>query len=73
VLSDPQVEANGYMPRLPGHPRGRLAASPVQFDEQPLVVRRRAPDRGQHTDESLEAVGIDAARRAHLRQAGAIG
>jgi crotonobetainyl-CoA:carnitine CoA-transferase CaiB-like acyl-CoA transferase len=73
VLSDPQVEANGYMPRLPGHPRGRLAASPVQFDEQPLVVRRRAPDRGQHTDEILEAVGIDAARRAHLRQAGAIG
>jgi crotonobetainyl-CoA:carnitine CoA-transferase CaiB-like acyl-CoA transferase len=72
VLSDPQVESNGYMPRLPGHARARLASSPVQFDEQPISVRRPAPGRGEHTDEVLEALGIDRARRAKLRAAGAI-
>lgn len=72
VLADPQVEANGYAPRHPTHPRARLASSPVQFDEQPIAVRRPAPDRGQHTDELLEALGVGAKQRAALREAGAI-
>jgi crotonobetainyl-CoA:carnitine CoA-transferase CaiB-like acyl-CoA transferase len=72
VQSDPQVVANGYLPRHPTHPTARLAASPVQFDETPIAIRRRAPDKGEHTDEVLEALGIDAAARAALRAAGAI-
>jgi crotonobetainyl-CoA:carnitine CoA-transferase CaiB-like acyl-CoA transferase len=72
VLSDPQVEANGYLPRHPKHPTARLASSPVQFDEQPVAIRRPAPDRGEHTDEVLEALGIPADERARLRAAGAI-
>jgi crotonobetainyl-CoA:carnitine CoA-transferase CaiB-like acyl-CoA transferase len=72
VQSDPQVLANGYLPRHPSHPRARLAASPVQFDETPIAIRRGAPARGQHTDEVLEALGIEAAARARLREAGAI-
>jgi crotonobetainyl-CoA:carnitine CoA-transferase CaiB-like acyl-CoA transferase len=72
VLEDPQVEANGYMPRHPTHPTARLASNPVQFDERPTEIRRPAPARGEHTDEVLEALGIDAAELARLRGAGAI-
>jgi len=72
VQSDPQVLANGYLPRHPTHPKARLAASPVQFDEEPIRVRRAAPDKGEHTDEVLDALGIGAAERAKLRAGGAI-
>jgi crotonobetainyl-CoA:carnitine CoA-transferase CaiB-like acyl-CoA transferase len=72
VQSDPQVVANGYLPRHPTHPTARLAANPVQFDETPLEIRRAAPGKGEHTDELLEAVGIDADARAKLRASGAI-
>ena len=72
VQSDPQVVANGYLPRHPTHPQARLAASPVQFDETPIAIRRGAPGKGEHTDEVLEALGIAAATRAKLRASGAI-
>jgi crotonobetainyl-CoA:carnitine CoA-transferase CaiB-like acyl-CoA transferase len=72
VLDDPQVEANGYLPRHPTHPTARLAASPVQYDEQPAEIRRPAPARGEHTDEVLDAIGVDTAERERLRNAGAI-
>ena len=72
VQSDPQVRANGYLPRHPTHPVARLAASPVQFDETPIAIRRGAPGKGEHTDEVLEALGIAASERARLRAAGAI-
>ena len=72
VQSDPQVLANGYLPRHPAHPTARLAASPVQFDEEPIQVRRAAPGKGEHTDEVLEALGVAASERAELRRAGAI-
>ena len=72
VQSDPQVIANGYLPRHPTHPKARLAASPVQFDETPIAIRRGAPGKGEHTDEVLEALDIPASERARLRQSGAI-
>jgi crotonobetainyl-CoA:carnitine CoA-transferase CaiB-like acyl-CoA transferase len=72
VQSDPQVVANGYLPRHPTHPTARLAASPVQFDETPITVRRPAPAKGEHTDEVLDSLGFDAAARAKLRETGAI-
>jgi crotonobetainyl-CoA:carnitine CoA-transferase CaiB-like acyl-CoA transferase len=72
VQSDPQVLANGYLPRHPSHPKARLAASPVQFDETPIAIRRAAPGKGEHTNEVLEALGIGADERARLRQGGAI-
>jgi crotonobetainyl-CoA:carnitine CoA-transferase CaiB-like acyl-CoA transferase len=72
VQSDPQVVANGYLPRHPTHPQARLAASPVQFDEEPIRVRRGAPGKGEHTDEVLAELGLGAAERNALRAAGAI-
>ncbi len=72
VQSDPQVVANGYLPRHPNHPTARLAASPVQFDERPIAIRSRAPGKGEHTDELLGSLGFDARARAALRASGAI-
>jgi crotonobetainyl-CoA:carnitine CoA-transferase CaiB-like acyl-CoA transferase len=72
VLVDPQVEANGYMPRHPEHDRARVAAGPVQFDMETTVVRRRAPRVGEHTDEVLAEVGLSPAEIGALRDSGAI-
>jgi crotonobetainyl-CoA:carnitine CoA-transferase CaiB-like acyl-CoA transferase len=72
VLEDPQVEANGYMPRHPGHERARLTSSPVQFDGRGLEIRRRAPGIGEHTDEVLHEAGFGDAEIDALRRAGAV-
>ncbi|MDV6264935.1 CaiB/BaiF CoA transferase family protein [Rhodococcoides yunnanense] len=60
VHSDPQVIANGYLPRTvdTNDNEFALAASPVQFDETPLEVRR-APTHGEHTDSVLAELGLN--------------
>jgi crotonobetainyl-CoA:carnitine CoA-transferase CaiB-like acyl-CoA transferase len=73
VLHDPQVEANGYLPRHPGHPTARLAASSQQFDSEPVRVRRAAPATGEHTDEVLAELGFSADDVAEVRASGALG
>jgi crotonobetainyl-CoA:carnitine CoA-transferase CaiB-like acyl-CoA transferase len=72
VLADPQVEVNGYLPRHPTHPNARLAAGPVQFDDNPTTIRSAAPAIGEHTDEILAEFGFDAATIAELRNRAAI-
>jgi crotonobetainyl-CoA:carnitine CoA-transferase CaiB-like acyl-CoA transferase len=58
VLDDPQVLANGYAPPHPEHPTARVPANPVQFDDEPMSVRRRAPRVGQHTVEVFRELGL---------------
>jgi formyl-CoA transferase len=72
VIADPQVEANGYLPRVPGHPSARLSSGPMQFDGTGLEIRRRAPDVGEHTDEVFRELGLDDGEVAQLRSAGAL-
>ncbi|MGQ0826577.1 MAG: CaiB/BaiF CoA transferase family protein [Actinomycetota bacterium] len=72
VVADPQVDANGYLPRVPGHPTARLTSAPVQFDGRGLEIRTRAPEIGEHTDDVLGDLGIDASERARLRRVGAL-
>ncbi len=72
VIADPQVEANGYMPRVPGHPTARLSSAPMQFDGTGLEIHRRAPEVGEHTDEVFGEIGVDAAEIARLRELGAL-
>jgi len=71
VIDDRQVRALDYMPRHPDHPRARLAANPVQFDDEPTRVHRGAPTVGQHTREVLAEVGLDDAEIDRLLAAGA--
>jgi crotonobetainyl-CoA:carnitine CoA-transferase CaiB-like acyl-CoA transferase len=58
VHDDPQVLANGYLPRTTDADQNEfaLAASPVQFDEAPLQLNR-APGHGEHTDALLAELG----------------
>jgi len=72
VIADPQVDANGYMPRVPGHDTARLSSAPMQFDGTGLEIRRRAPDIGEHTDEVFREVGLDAHQLERLRETGAL-
>ncbi len=46
--------------------------SPVIVDGEPFAVRRPAPGLGEHTDEVLAELGIDADTIARLRSAGVI-
>lgn len=60
IRDDPQVIANGYLPRTTDADGKEfaLAASLVQFDEIPLSLRC-APGHGEHTDELLAELGYN--------------
>jgi crotonobetainyl-CoA:carnitine CoA-transferase CaiB-like acyl-CoA transferase len=70
--TDPQVQANGYLPKITDG-NGKtfsVAANPVQFDEQPLELTA-APEHGQHTEEILLELGYDWDQIIALKEAGA--
>ena len=73
LLDDPQVLANGYIGEVrdEGLEPYRLPAVPVQFDEQPPLLRR-APELGEHTEQILLELGHDWEAISALREAGAI-
>ena len=73
VTADQQVAANGYLAPHPDHDRARLAAGPVQFDGEHLVIRRRAPHPGEHTAEVLAEAGLEPQAIEALRSSGALG
>jgi crotonobetainyl-CoA:carnitine CoA-transferase CaiB-like acyl-CoA transferase len=78
VFEDPQVRARGMRVDLP-HPEAAcgtvpLIANPLKMSATPPAHRRAPPTLGQHTDEVLEELlGMGAAERARLREAGVIG
>jgi crotonobetainyl-CoA:carnitine CoA-transferase CaiB-like acyl-CoA transferase len=78
VFADPQVQARGMRIDLP-HPEAAsgtvpLIANPIKATATPPAYRAAPPTLGQHTDEVLEELlGLDAAERRRLRDAGAIG
>lgn len=73
VHSDPQVMANGYLPRTRDAHGSEfaLAGSPVQFDEKPLDLHR-APGHGEHTDELLAELGYTDEELIDLKVKGAV-
>jgi crotonobetainyl-CoA:carnitine CoA-transferase CaiB-like acyl-CoA transferase len=74
VFGDPQVQARGMAVPVP-HPLSddlRLVASPMRLSVTPPTLRRPPPRLGEHTDEVLEAIGIDAAQRRALKDGGII-
>jgi crotonobetainyl-CoA:carnitine CoA-transferase CaiB-like acyl-CoA transferase len=75
VFADPQVQARGMAVPVP-HPLNdtlRLVASPMKLSATPVQLRLAPPLLGQHTDEVLAEIGIDAAARETLRASGVIG
>ena len=77
AFADPQVQARGLrveLPRATGDGIARIAgvASPLRLASAPPVLRHAPPALGQHTDEVLREMGLDASRIAALRQAGVV-
>jgi crotonobetainyl-CoA:carnitine CoA-transferase CaiB-like acyl-CoA transferase len=73
VAEDPQAIANGYLGdvTLDDGTAYRLPVVPVQFDEQPPLMRR-APEHGEHTENVLLELGYDWDQISALMDAGVI-
>jgi crotonobetainyl-CoA:carnitine CoA-transferase CaiB-like acyl-CoA transferase len=74
VFDDPQIRHREMLRHLPHPLAGTVpqVVSPLRFAEAPLRYDRAPPTLGQHTDEILEALGIDAAARAGLAERGVV-
>lgn len=81
AFADAQVRARGLAIEQPrsdearaaeGVPAIRSVASPLRLSATPPVLRRAPPTLGEHTDEVLAELGLDAARIAALRGAGIV-
>jgi crotonobetainyl-CoA:carnitine CoA-transferase CaiB-like acyl-CoA transferase len=69
---DRQTEANQYLAQNPAHARGRVVASPVQYNDGVLELERGAPELGQHTEEVLQELGLDWDQISKLKEKGVI-
>ncbi|MGA3156977.1 MAG: CaiB/BaiF CoA-transferase family protein [Steroidobacteraceae bacterium] len=70
VFEDPQVRFRQMRIKL-SHPLAvniPLVGSPMVFTEEPLTLERAPPLLGQHTDEILQELGLDATAIAQLRR-----
>ncbi|PKO61123.1 MAG: CoA transferase, partial [Betaproteobacteria bacterium HGW-Betaproteobacteria-18] len=81
AFADAQVQARGLVVRQPVAPRPdsrpalqaiATVASPLRLTATPPVLHRPPPALGEHTDEVLTELGLDAAQVAGLRQRGVV-
>ena len=81
AFADAQVRARGLVVAQARSPQAVAAegvpvvhgvASPLRLSATPPVLHRAPPTLGEHTDEVLAALGLDAARIAALRQDGIV-
>lgn len=81
AFDDAQVKARGLAVTLPRWREGEAGdgvahitgvASPLRLTSNPPVLRNAPPALGQHTDEVLGEMGLDAARIAQLRDTGVL-
>lgn len=72
--ADPQVTANGYLPKIQTAEGVELAvvANPVRFNETAARPRAAAPTHGQHTEEVLLDAGLEWDELEKLKDSGAI-
>ncbi len=74
VIADEQALINGYVTEITDFDGETYlaAASPGQFDEQPIGFLRSSPDYAQHTDEVMREIGLTDAQISALREANVV-
>jgi len=76
VFADPQVIARGMQVQVPypDSPAGAvdLIGNPIKYSQTKVTYRHPPPTMGQHTEEVLAELGLDAQELADLRAAGII-
>jgi crotonobetainyl-CoA:carnitine CoA-transferase CaiB-like acyl-CoA transferase len=74
IHDDPQVIALGLLETIEHAEAGRMRVPrpPGEFDGRPLAVASLAPRLGQHTDEVLRELGVDAAALDDFRRRGVV-
>ena len=74
VFADPQVRHIGIARAIesPAHGRQELVGQAVDLSRTPWELRAPTPEKGEHTEAVLNALGYDAAAIAALRARGAI-
>ena len=81
AFDDAQVKARGLAVTLPRWKDGEAGdgvahitgvASPLRLSANPPVLRNAPPALGQHTDEVLQSLGLDASHIARLRAEGVV-
>ncbi len=74
LLSNAQIAANQLIEEVDHPQAGRIRQTrpAARFDRTPSRIRGFAPTLGQHTDEVLTEIGVDAAELASLRARGTI-
>ncbi len=74
VVADPQFQALGSLVRVPDPELGSVLMQNVLFrlSETPGRITSAGPALGQHTEEVLAEIGIDADQVAELRRQGAV-
>jgi crotonobetainyl-CoA:carnitine CoA-transferase CaiB-like acyl-CoA transferase len=74
VVADPQFQALGSLVRVPDPELGSVLMQNVIFrlSETPGGIKSTGPSLGQHTEQVLAEIGIDADQLAELRRRGAV-
>jgi formyl-CoA transferase len=74
TFADPQVEHLGLATAVRHPDLGEIdiVRNAVNLTRTPAEISRAAPDRGQHTDEILGEIGLDATQVGSLRAAGVV-
>jgi len=72
VFEEPQVQHLGIVKEVVSKHHGsqRLVGQPMQLERTPSTIARAAPKRGEHSEEILKEIGLEAAELAILKSKG---
>jgi formyl-CoA transferase len=72
VFEEPQIQHLGIVKDVVSihHGPQRMVGQPVQLQRTPSTIVRSAPKRGEHSDEILKELGLEASELSHLKSKG---